>query len=144
MVSTLMHIIYGTMVALTLKLNLPLFLIFTNLPDLDGVLDVLNNKLKYHAYLFHNFFFYVLIIIIGSTFFSFKLVFLALALHFFLDFFDGKKKYFFPLSHRRFGYELLKKKKDLSRLWLFLVYEQNIYFTIISLIIFIIFLLIYL
>src|SRR3989344_5736218 len=97
MVSTLMHIIYGIMVALIFKFNLPLFLIFTNLPDLDGIVDVLRNKLDYHKYFFHNIFFFLTILIIGSIFFSFKLIFIALLLHFFLDIIDTKKGLFYPL-----------------------------------------------
>ncbi len=134
-----MHILYGTMVALTFKLNLPLFLIFTNLPDLDALLDVLTDNIKYHTYLFHNILSSIFLLIIGSIFFSFKLVFIALFLHYLLDI-AYKREWLYPFSKKKFGFVTFKKKYPF---WVYLFYDGNIYFTIISLIIFILFLLFY-
>lgn len=137
-----MHIIYGTMVALTLKLNLPLFLIFTNLPDLDGITDIFTKKLDYHRYALHNIFSFFLMLIIGSFFFSFKLIFFALTLHYFLDLINTYGiALFYPFSRKR--YRILKIGKYHGNLLKHVFYEGSPFFTIISLIIFIIFLLFY-
>lgn len=140
MVSTLTHVLYGIIVALIFKLNLPLFLIFTNLPDLDGIIDIFTNKLKYHKFMLHNIFAFFLILMIGSIFFNFKLIFIALTLHFVLDTFDSYNVLFFPFSKKKIGFFMITKKYPM---WLYIFYDGNIYFSIISLIIFIIFLLFY-
>src|SRR3989344_2718869 len=140
MTSTLIHIIYGTIIALILKLDLIPFLVFTNLPDLDGIVDIFKDNIKYHRCVLHNIFAYFLILIIGSIFFSFKLVFTALTLHFFLDAFKGENSYLYPFSKKKFVLYPSKKKYPF---WVYIFYDENIYFTIISLILFFIFLLFY-
>jgi len=137
MVSTLSHLIYGFIAAKTFNFDIIPFLIFTNILDLDFFFN-LKDKLGHREYL-HNIFSFLFFFLIGFFFFDYKLVLTALSLHLILDAIDYKVPLFYPFSRKYYGLYLFKLKKK-SILGCAFV-DNNTYFTIASIIIFIVFLL---
>jgi len=142
MVSTLIHTTYGIILALLFDFNPLLFIIFTNLPDIDIVPDILQKKVKHHRFLTHNIFALIIASLIGVLFNSFWLVFAAVALHLLFDLFNCGIGLFWPLSKRE--YTLTKKFCHKGKpLWYYLFYEGYLFFTIVSLVLFAVFLLVF-
>ncbi len=139
MVSTLMHLVWSlTFSKITRIKNVSRFLFFGILLDFDFILDFFWMRPADHRDYFHNIFFILLVFfalwlwnrekndneLIKSAAFAFSI-------HIFLDFFDGRGvPLLFPLSSERI---LLYPLTEAIVFPLKLVWEGNIYFTIISL-----------
>lgn len=140
MVSTFIHVLYGIMAALLLDFNPLLFIILTNLPDIDIIPDFFRTDYKYHRFLTHNIFVLIIASIIGAVFHSFWLVFAAVGLHLLLDLFNCGIGLFWPFSKK--AYTLTPRFCHKGKpLWHYFFYEGYPLFTIVSLALFAVFLL---
>ena len=140
MVSTLIHALSGTVVALAFDFPLGAFIILTNLPDIDEIPDIFLRAtgLIYHRKAAHNLFALAIFAAIGA-FFDPWLVLAAAGLHLALDLFHGGIAPFWPLSGKL--YYLTDFGVKGKPFWYYLIYEGSPLFTIISLVLFAAFLL---
>ena len=138
MVSTLMHLVWSATFSKILRIkNVARFLFFGIILDFDFILDFFWKRPIDHRDYFHNIFFIIFLLSILWLWNRkkkdnelMKSATLALSLHTFLDFFDGAGvPLLFPLSTERI---LLYPLGQNYVFPLKLVWEGNIYFTIVS------------